>query len=78
MLQAFEKFGMDLLTLCAIATDGARAMFETGIKLVGLLKSALREKDISDDFAIFHCVTHQQNMCANSLNYKRVIGLILK
>ena len=38
---AFEKFGMDLSTLCGIATDGARAMSGTVIGLVGLLKSAL-------------------------------------
>ena len=33
--------------------DGARAMSGTGIAFVGLLKSALKEKDISDDIAIF-------------------------
>ena len=49
VLNAFNKFGLDLFTLCGIATDGARAVFETGIGFVGLLKTALKEKNISDN-----------------------------
>ena len=41
VLNAFDKFGLGLSTLCGIATDGARAMSGTGIRFVGLLKSAL-------------------------------------
>ena len=65
VLNTFDKFGLDLSTLCVIATDGARAMSETDIRFVGLLKSALKEKNISDNMAIFHCIIHQQNLCAN-------------
>ena len=53
VLNVFEKFGLDLSTLCGIATDGGRAMSGTGIGFVGLLKSALKEKNISDDIAFF-------------------------
>ena len=62
VLNTFDKFGFDLSTLCGIATDGARAMSETGIGFVPLLKSALKEKNISDNIAIFHCIFHQQNL----------------
>ena len=44
VLNAFEAFGIDLTTLYGIAADGGRAMSGPGIGLVGLLKSALREK----------------------------------
>ena len=74
----FEKFGMDLSTLCGIATDGARAMSGTGIRLVGLLKSALRKKKLSDNIAVFHCIIHQLNLCAKTLNYKHVIDPVTK
>ena len=74
VLNAFDKFGLDLSTLCGIATDGARAMSGTGIGFVGLLKSALKEKNISDDIAIFHCIIHQQNLCAKSLKFKHVLS----
>lgn len=78
VLNAFEKFGMDLSTLCGIATDGARSMSGTGIGFVGRLKSALREKKISDDIVIFHCIIHQQNLCTKSLKFQHVIGPVTK
>jgi len=53
-------------------------MSGTGIGFVGLLKSALREKNISDDIAIFHCIVHQQNLCAKSLTFKHVMGPVIK
>ena len=68
VLHAFKNFGRNLSILCRVSTDGGRAMSGTGFELVGLLKSALREKDINDDIAIFYCIIHQQNLCAKSLN----------
>ena len=78
VLNAFYKFGLDLSTLCGIATDGARAISRTGIVFVGLLKFALKEKNISDNIAIFHCIIQQQNLCAKSLKFKHVMGLVIK
>ena len=78
VLNAFDKFGLDLSTLCEVATDGAQAMFKTGIGFVGLLKSALKKKNISENIAIFHCIIHQQNLCAKSLKFKHEIGLVIK
>ena len=66
VLNAFDKVGLDLSTLCGIATDGARAVYGTGLGFVGLLKSALKEKNISDDIAIFLCIIYQQNLRAKS------------
>ena len=57
---AFNKFGLDLSTLCRIATNCTQAMYGIGIGFVGLLKSALKEKNISDNKAIFHCIIYQQ------------------
>ena len=78
VLNAFDKFGLDLTTLCRIVTDGAQAMSVTGIGFVGLLKSALKEKNISENIAIFHCIIHQQNLCAKFLKFKHVMGLVIK
>ena len=78
VLNAVETFGMDLTTLYGIATDGGHAMYEPGIGLVGLLKSALREKGISDHIVIFHCVIHQENLCAKLLKFKQAIGSVTK
>ena len=53
-------------------------MSGTGIGFVGLLKSALKEKNISDDITIFHCIIHQQHLCAKSLKFKHVIGPVIE
>ena len=53
-------------------------MSGTGIGIVSLLKSALKEKNISDDITIFHCIIHQQNLCAKILKFKHVMGLVIK
>ena len=78
VLNAFDKFGLDLSTLCGIVIDSARAMSGTGIGFVGLLKSALKEKNISDNIAIFHCIIHRQNLRAKSLKFKHVMGPVIK
>ena len=62
VFNAFETFGMDLTILCRIATDGGPAVSRPGIGLVGLLKYALREKGISDNNTIFHCIIQQKNL----------------
>ena len=74
VFNAFDEFGLDLSTLCGIATHGAQAMSGTGIGFVGLLKSALKEKI---DATIFHCIIHQQNLCAKSLKSKHVMGPVI-
>ena len=78
ILNAFDKFALDLSILCKIATDGARAMSGIGIGFVGLLKSALKEKNISDNIAIFHCIIYQKNLWAKSLKFKHVMGPVIK
>ena len=78
VLNAFDKFGLDLSTLCRITTDSARAMSRTGIGFLGLLKSALKEKNISDYVAIFLCMIHQQNLYTKSLKFKHAMGLVIK
>ena len=61
VLNAFDKFGLDLSTLCGIATDGARARSGTGIGFVDLLKSALKEKNIISNFSLHYSST--KSMC---------------
>ena len=53
-------------------------MSGTGIGYLGLLKSALKEKNISDNIAIFHCIIHQKKSCAKSLKFKHVMGPVIE
>ena len=78
VLNTFDKFSLVLSTLCGMATDGARAMSVTGIGFVGLLKSGLKEKNISDNIAIFHCIIRQLNLCAKFLKFKHAMSPVIK
>ena len=86
VLMIFLKFSMFLISLVwtyplyaeSQLTDNVRAMFGTGIGFVSLSKSALKEKNISDNIAIFHCIIYQQNLCAKSLKFKHVLGPVIK
>ena len=78
VLNAFDKLGLNLFILGGIAIDGARAMSGTGIGFVGLLKSALKEKNISDNIVIFHCIIYQQNLCTKYLKFKHVMGQVIR
>ena len=53
-------------------------MSGTGIGFISLLKSALKDKNLSDNVEIFHCIIHQQNLCAKSLKFKHVMGPVIK
>ena len=53
-------------------------MSGTGIGFVGLLKSALKKKNISDNTAISYCIIQQQNLGAKSLKFKHVMGPVIK
>ena len=53
-------------------------MSGTGIGFVGLLKSALKKKNISGNIAIFRFMIYQQNLCAKSLKFKHVMGPVIK
>ena len=78
VLNAFDKFGLNLSTLCRIATDGTRTLSETVIEFASLLKSTFKKKNIINNTAIFHCIIHQQNLCAKSLKFKHVMGPVIK
>ena len=65
--ETLDKFGLDLSILCGMATYGARAMSGTVSGLVGRMRATLREKGLSDDIVIFHCVIFTSRICARKL-----------
>ena len=71
---AIERFGLDWSKLCGMASDGAPAMSGLGVGLVGRVKAELREKGLNDDIVVFHCIIHQENLCAKTLKFTHVIG----
>ena len=61
VLNTFDMFGLDLTTLCRIATDGARAMSGTGIRFRSLKICFEREK-YQWRYSNFLRIIYQQNL----------------
>ncbi|KAG0433849.1 General transcription factor II-I repeat domain-containing protein 2B [Dictyocoela muelleri] len=57
----FERLGVDLQNLVSVTTDGAPSMVGKNIGFVKLLKQKIGRELIS-----FHCIIHQEALCAKS------------
>ena len=76
LLQALNKFNLPLDKLCGVATDGAPAMVGKHKGMVSLLKKEINARGIRHDrLVFFHCIVHQQTLCAKSVKFDHVISV---
>ena len=74
-----RKFNFPFEKLGGIATDGAPAMVGSQKGLTALLKKELTRCGLAaDDLVVCHCIIHQQNLCAKSLQLRDVISTGIK
>ena len=77
LLQALGKFNLPLDKLCGVATDGAPAMVGKHKGMVSLLKKEMDARGIRHDgLVFFHCIVHQQSLCAKSVKFDNVISVV--
>ena len=79
LLLAMEKSNLPFEKLGGIATDGAPAMVGSQKRLTALLEKELtRCSFTADDLVVYHCIIHQQNFCAKSLQLRNVMLTVIK
>ena len=79
LLLAMGKFNLPFEKLGGIATDGAPAMVGSQKGLTALLKKELTRFGLAvDDLVVCHCIIHQQNLCAKSLQLHNVVSTVIK
>ena len=62
---------------CGVVTDGAPAMVGKHKGMVSLLKKEMDARRIRHDkLVFFHCIFHQQSLCAKSVKFDHVISVI--
>ncbi|CAN2389977.1 hypothetical protein PRIEUP_LOCUS9 [Pristimantis euphronides] len=66
MFKNFEKTHLPVYKLVSITTDGAPAM----VGRVNGFIAKCRQDDAFPDFLNYHCIIHQQALCAKMLNMK--------
>ena len=77
LLQALGKFDLPLDKLWGVATDGAPAMVGKHKGVVSLLKKEIDARGISHDILVsFHCIVHQQSLCAKSVKFDHVVSVV--
>ena len=75
---AVEKVGLQWKRLSGISTDGAPAMVGSRSGAVVRIISYISDMDVNtDDVCVFHCILHQQNLCAKSLKFEHVMKKVV-
>uniref|UniRef100_A0A669C9P0 HAT C-terminal dimerisation domain-containing protein n=1 Tax=Oreochromis niloticus TaxID=8128 RepID=A0A669C9P0_ORENI len=69
-----EKTQLPVYKLVSITTDGAPAMVG---RLNGVIAKC-RQDDAFPDFLNYHCIIHQQALCAKMLNMKEIMNVATK
>lgn len=75
--ESLNRFSLSLKNLSGITTDGAPAMIG---KHEGLVKLIENEAHKLGNISLlkFHCIIHQENLCAKSLKMEHVMNVVVK
>ncbi|XP_065658838.1 general transcription factor II-I repeat domain-containing protein 2B-like [Hydra vulgaris] len=66
------KFELPEKKLCGVTTDGASAQTGKNIEFIALFKKSINHEIIS-----YHCIIHQEQLCAKVLEMKNVMELVI-
>lgn len=66
-LLVVSRFNLDLTKLVCVCTDGAPAMTGKYNGFIARLKKYMDENGIKHKLISYHCILHQENLCAKSM-----------
>ena len=77
VMKTIKRLGLPLSKLSGITTDGAPSMVGRQQGLANLLQ--LEASKVGNDTVMqFHCIIHQQNLCAKSVKMQNVMSVVTK
>ena len=74
LMTVLRRYNLELTNLSAVVTDGAPSMVGKNEGLVGLIKKQKNDLPLMH----YHCIIHQQNLCAKSTNIDEVMKVVVK
>lgn len=63
-----SRFDLDLSKLDCVCTDGAPSMVGKHNGFVAMLKKYMSENGIDHKLISYHCILHQENLCAKAID----------
>lgn len=78
VLSWMDDFGLDLTRLCGVTTDGAPAMTGSQKGFASLLVKHCRDLGYTQEIHTFHCIVHQEALCAKSSTLTGVMTVVTK
>jgi hypothetical protein len=77
LLQVLNEYQMSLNKLVSVTTDGCPSMFGKNNGLIALIKQE-KHKINSNEIINYHCIIHQESLCAKSANINKVMDFVVK
>ena len=77
-LRCVTEMKLDLRKLISVTTDGAPAMVGSNKGFVNLLHKHMKDNGIDHDLLKFHCIIHQEALCAKSSGLPDVMKVVVK
>ncbi len=78
LMEVLDKYNLPLSKLTCLVTDGARAMTGRSQGVLGKLLKTLSETERERKFVHFHCLIHQEVLCAKVMNMEHVLKPVTK
>jgi hypothetical protein len=72
-----NRSGLLWSKLSGLTTDGAPCMLGENMGLVGQIKRRLECETSSTAFTSYHCIIHQENLCAKLLTMEHVMSVVI-
>lgn len=78
IVKVFNAFNLDWAKLNGVTTDGAPAMVGKNIGVVANIKTELSRRKIDENQLLsFHCIIHQEDLCAKTIKFKHVMEVVV-
>ena len=78
---SMTKFNLQFQNLHGLSTDGAPAIVDSTAGVTSILRRELASNNIDTQdftqFTVFHCIIHQENLCAKSLKFEHFMSKVV-